>query len=370
MSATKNIAASAQPQSSRIEIDWKQAGTLIEATHAARDHIVGTTNWAAAVYRHMAERARKASPPKPTWWRKRADEIEAQVALTGSPEAMRCYTDMRTLLQAATETAPECQTCNDHGAVGNVLTAEPCPDCTSARGALRTDQSTSKDDGFYEAINEVDGLYQVAPKAAPGEPNYSEKWDAELGRTAMRFVDRAGDVHPGIDDAETICAEFHKAMSEVIERMPHVQRMAAPQQEPASPIRVGWGRDYQDNGKPIDASAAPVPNLAAILQQEAQEPTAFIHWPINGPPRLVWYSQKALNDAILKTHEDGYKPDVKLYTAPQPAPAPLSDDDLVELGKSKKSGLHPWGIGTTRADYLRAVRAVLDASRKQGANHD
>lgn len=107
MSATENIAASAQPQSARIEIDWKQAGALIEAAHAARDHIVGTTNWAAAVYRHMAEHARKASPPKPTWWRKRADEIEAQAALTGSPEAMRCYTDMRTLLQAAAEAAPQ-----------------------------------------------------------------------------------------------------------------------------------------------------------------------------------------------------------------------------------------------------------------------
>ena len=47
---------------------------------------------------------------------------------------------------------------------------------------------------------------QAAPKAAPGELSYSEKWDAELGRAAMRFVDRAGDVHPGIDDAETICA--------------------------------------------------------------------------------------------------------------------------------------------------------------------
>lgn len=26
--------------------------------------------------------------------------------------------------------APACLTCNDHGAVGNILTAEPCPDCT------------------------------------------------------------------------------------------------------------------------------------------------------------------------------------------------------------------------------------------------
>ena len=25
---------------------------------------------------------------------------------------------------------PECLTCSDHGAVGNILTAEPCPDCT------------------------------------------------------------------------------------------------------------------------------------------------------------------------------------------------------------------------------------------------
>ena len=24
-----------------------------------------------------------------------------------------------------------CITCNDHGAVGNILTAEPCPDCTT-----------------------------------------------------------------------------------------------------------------------------------------------------------------------------------------------------------------------------------------------
>lgn len=47
---------------------------------------------------------------------------------------------------------------------------------------------------------------------------------AELAETAMRFVDRAGDPHPGIDDAETICREFYEAMSEVILRhhpMPH-----------------------------------------------------------------------------------------------------------------------------------------------------
>ena len=46
------------------------------------------------------------APAEPEWWRKRADEIELQVALTGSRDAMRCYTDMRTLLQSATRPAP------------------------------------------------------------------------------------------------------------------------------------------------------------------------------------------------------------------------------------------------------------------------
>ena len=90
-----------------------------------------------------------------------------------------------------------------------------------------------------------------------GEPSYSEKWDAELGRTAMRFVDRAGDVRPGIDDAETICAEFYKAMSEVIERMPHVQRMTP---RKAAPGVGNSGFDHKTaadflNGKTVSDEA-------------------------------------------------------------------------------------------------------------------
>lgn len=48
-----------------------------------------------------------SEPVAPEWWRKRADEIEAQAAATGSTEAMRCYTDMRTLLQAAALPSPQ-----------------------------------------------------------------------------------------------------------------------------------------------------------------------------------------------------------------------------------------------------------------------
>lgn len=49
--------------------------------------------------------------------------------------------------------------------------------------------------------------------------------DAQLGRCAMHFVDRAGDVHPGIDDAETICADFYRAMCAIL---------AAPKVQPPS----------------------------------------------------------------------------------------------------------------------------------------
>ena len=49
-------------------------------------------------------------------------------------------------------------------------------------------------------------------------PPSTDAKDAELGRIAMRFVDRAGDVHPGIDDADRICREFHKAMSDAIDQ--------------------------------------------------------------------------------------------------------------------------------------------------------
>ena len=49
-------------------------------------------------------------------------------------------TDKQTPTDAA---APECLTCNDHGAVGNILAAEPCPDCTrlNAQPAPATQQA-------------------------------------------------------------------------------------------------------------------------------------------------------------------------------------------------------------------------------------
>lgn len=46
-----------------------------------------------------------AAQPAAGWWRQRADEIELEVA-QGKSSAMRCYTDMRALLQAAAAPKP------------------------------------------------------------------------------------------------------------------------------------------------------------------------------------------------------------------------------------------------------------------------
>lgn len=36
----------------------------------------------------------------------------------------------------------------------------------------------------------------------------------------------------------------------------------------------------------------------------------------------------------------------------------MNNSELIELGKLHKNSLHPWGIGTTKEDYLRAAYKV------------
>ena len=92
----------------RLHAENERLAALVEAQQPAA-HVQNP-----AEIEHVAGDVSKNGPgsnmaqqPAPSaaaaqWWRSRADEIEAQVAATGSSEAMRCYTDMRTLLQAAT----------------------------------------------------------------------------------------------------------------------------------------------------------------------------------------------------------------------------------------------------------------------------
>ena len=125
---------------------------------------------------------------------------------------------------------------------------------------------------------------------------------------------------------------------------------AAPQQEPASPIRIGWGRDYLDNGKSIDAGAAPVPDFAAILQQGAQEPVAWLN---------PWRADQVTTDY------DAYgERGIPLYTAPQPAPAPLSDDVVKDVARWRMVALigNELMMRPEKRTHATAVKAYMDAT--------
>jgi hypothetical protein len=58
--------------------------------------------------------------------------------------------------QGAYAALPECLTCSDHGAVGNILTAEPCPDCTrlNAQPAPAQPDSVLEDAARYRWLRE------------------------------------------------------------------------------------------------------------------------------------------------------------------------------------------------------------------------
>lgn len=216
--------------------------------------------------------------------------------------------------------------------------------------------SIGTDDAWHEAAMRdfADRTHalrmQAAPKAAPGEPSYSEKWDAELGRAAMRFVDRAGDVHPGIDDAETICAEFYKAMSEVIERMPHVQRMTP---RKAAPGVGNSGFDYQTAADFLSGKTVIVEALREFVHASRRahdEKTALSAMLLS--VRGVLASREA-EIALLK------KALLEAEAAPQQeAQAPVASEE--ERRKLKGLMLEVWACAKPQPDVTNAqLRALL-----------
>ena len=216
-------------------------------------------------------------------------------------------------------------------------------------------------------------LAEAAPKAAPGEPSDAEIdefidlhcWDANGRRSIVRHAIARWGAAPTTRPApqqeaplmpkgesaasklRAMAANYHEGhLWDKLDSQACAQGAMeievlrqAPQQEPASPIRVGWGRDYQDGGKPIDASAAPVPDFAAILQQEAQEPgeidrlraaLVYTAFALHGTPQYMLADGITLIDGdTVQVSRDGWKVQASanpLRQSAQPAPAPLSDD--------------------------------------------
>lgn len=73
-----------------------------------------------AAYAALPEKYYLAGGEVPTW------DAKQMHAFADATHALRASRGQA----PAGATLPECLTCSDHGAVGNILTAEPCPDCT------------------------------------------------------------------------------------------------------------------------------------------------------------------------------------------------------------------------------------------------
>lgn len=130
--------------------------------------------------------APQAQASAPDWWRKRADEIEAQVAATGSSDAMRCYTDMRTLLQsAAAPQAPAAPSADERAAFEAWIKKDG--------GDLSTFGSGQNRHYNNSAVNNAwTGWCSRAALAAPAAPAV----DAPIVWPKARDVGRIGDMSP------------------------------------------------------------------------------------------------------------------------------------------------------------------------------
>lgn len=83
--------------------------------------------------------------------------------------------------QAPAGAAPECLTCSDHGAVGNILTAEPCPDCTR----WNVQPAQARADSVLE-----DAAFEAVRKKLCALPRYSFVLDDD--GLVRRVQDRSG----------------------------------------------------------------------------------------------------------------------------------------------------------------------------------
>ena len=97
-------------------------------------------------------------------------------------------TDKPTPTDAAT---PECLTCSDHGAVGNILTAEPCPACTrwNVQPAPATQQAREVSDAMVLAALQMQhpAAYGQYLRHPANGPKTSIRTEAEID-TARRMI--------------------------------------------------------------------------------------------------------------------------------------------------------------------------------------
>ena len=84
---------------------------------------------------------------------------------------------------------PDCLTCSDHGAVGNILTAEPCPDCT--RWNAQTADSVQEDAARYRWLRRWKGQEHEPPFTVQHEID-GTLWGGDLDAAIDAAMNKGG----------------------------------------------------------------------------------------------------------------------------------------------------------------------------------
>lgn len=105
--------------------------------------------------------------------------------------------------------AAPCQTCNDQGAVGNILTAEPCPECTPRASA----QDDAKDEDIQFSKRRILGAaLWWAEQREIGPIPAKSAWEAFEKHTLMQLRSHASET----GDGETIARHIARTLADAI----------------------------------------------------------------------------------------------------------------------------------------------------------
>lgn len=118
-------------------------------------------------------------------------------------------------------------------------------------------------------------------------------------------------------------------------------------------------KDFYSVGPVQRAAVESFVEALAQARAEQAEPVAFVHWPFNGgSPKLVWYSNKALEKAIHKAHE-GHQSDLLLYPPAAPV-AKLEPLDKEHLFAVWEASTHVQGSASF-PEFMAHYEVLLDA---------
>ena len=94
---------------------------------------------------------------------------------------------------------------------------------------------------------------------------------------------------------------------------------------------------------------------AYIFQHEETGNTMFVD-----RQQVEWGFEK--NNPRLQKVGKAYTADqMRAYALAtlQAQPAEVSDEEILKASRHPRTGMYPWGIGSTEAEFMRAVRAIL-----------